>query len=81
MQEMKRNGEQENGEIARAFVFNVDDGEVDGNENGDNDDVDNDDYVDGVGDDNDDDDDGERNGWVARRSCTGTQQVSANQGT
>ena len=38
---------------------------------------DDDDDVDG----DDDDDDGERNGWVARRSCTETQQVSANQGT
>ena len=53
-------------------MYDVDDGEIDAND----DDVDDDDYVDG-----DDDDDGERNGWVARRSCTETQQVSANQGT
>ena len=41
-------------------MYDVDDGEIDAND----DDVDDDDYVDG-----DDDDDGERNGWVARRSC------------
>ena len=49
------------------------------------DDGDDDDNVDDGEDDDDygddDDDDGKRNGWVARRSCTETQQVSANQAT